>query len=205
LGFRQHYRIAPWSRFVEVHWSDCGQMYVTPVSHDEVCVAFITRAKNLRFEQALSHFPELATRLSGAARSDRLLGSVTASRHLKRLYRDNIVLIGEAAGSVDAITGEGLAVAFQQAVALASALRAGDLTLYEAAHRRIMRLPRTMAALMLTMDRRPLLRRRVFRALTAQPESFARMLAIHTGEISPLEFGLRNTVSLGWRMLAATG
>ena len=43
FGFRRHYRVAPWSDFVEVLWSDCGQMYVTPVADDQVCVALITR------------------------------------------------------------------------------------------------------------------------------------------------------------------
>ena len=60
FGFRRHYRVAAWSDFVEVHWSDCGQMYVTPVAEDQVCVALITRHKELRFDAALANFPQLA-------------------------------------------------------------------------------------------------------------------------------------------------
>jgi flavin-dependent dehydrogenase len=48
-----------------------------------------------------------------------------------------VALVGDASGSVDAITGEGLCLLFQQAVALAAALEAGDLALYQAEHRRI--------------------------------------------------------------------
>src|SRR5215468_2113131 len=31
FGFRQHYRISPWTDFVEVHWGTQCQVYVTPV------------------------------------------------------------------------------------------------------------------------------------------------------------------------------
>jgi mitochondrial fission protein ELM1 len=101
------------------------------------------------------------------------------------------------------VTGEGLSMAFRQAVALAEAMRAGNLPQYEMAHRRIARLPRMMSTLMLAMDKHPGFRRRVFRALTSEPDYFRRLLALHTGAISPLNFGLRETVSLGWHLLAA--
>ncbi len=204
FGFRRHYLIEPGSKFVEVHWSDCGQMYVTPVADDEVCIAFITRSKVVRIDEAISHFPALAPRLRGLPAQERLLGAVTTSQTFRNVRRGNVALIGDAAGSVDAITGEGLAIGFRQAIALANALRADDLSLYEAAHGKIMRLPRGMAALMLSMDGHPRLRKRVFAAFEAQPEIFARTLAIHTGAISPVSFGARNTLLLGWRLLTAT-
>jgi menaquinone-9 beta-reductase len=203
FGFRQHYRVKPWSEFVEVHWGDCGQMYVTPISADEICVAFITSQKSLRLQEALGRFPQLASCVAEAVTEEPPRGAVTASRCLPRVHHQRVALIGEAAGSVDAITGEGLAIAFRQAIALADALVADDLSLYEAAHRRIMGLPRTMAALMLSMDGRPAFRRRLFRAFEAHPEIFARMLAIHTGAVSPVNFGVRNGWSLGWHLLTA--
>lgn len=203
-GFRQHYRLQPWSRFVEVYWADCGQMYVTPTSSDSVCVAFITPQKSVRLREALQHFPSLASRLRSSTPEGDERGAVTASRRLAAVHQENLALVGEAAGSVDAITGEGLAMAFQQAAALAASLVRGDLSRYAAAHRRIMRLPRAMSALMLTMDRHAGFRRRVFGAFEAQPEIFSRMLAIHTGAASPSSFGVANTLSLGWHMLATT-
>ncbi len=205
FGFRQHYRVKPWSEFVEVHWGDCGQMYVTPIAPDEACVAFITSQETLRLPEAIRHFPQLALCLAEAVPEGQSRGAVTASRFFRRVHHKNVALIGEAAGSVDAVTGEGLAVAFRQATALGGALTASDLSLYGAAHRRVMRLPRAMAALMLTMDRHPVLRRRVFSAFEAQPEIFARMLAIHTGDVSPVDFGLGNSLSLGWHLLTAKG
>jgi hypothetical protein len=58
----------------------------------------------------------------------------------------------DASGSVDAITGEGLCLAFQQAIALASALETGNLDAYQAEHRRLLRRSAFMAALMLSLN-----------------------------------------------------
>ena len=202
FGFRRHYRLAPWSPFVEVYWSDAGQMYITPIGREELCVAFITRRSDLRFDEALAYFPEVASRLADAEFT-RVRGAVTATHKLHAVHRNRIALIGEASGSVDAITGEGLTLAFQQAVALANAMKCDDLAQYEFAHRRISRLPHVMSQLMLAMDAHPKFRHRVFRALSAEPSLFARLLAIHTGALSPMQFGVHGALSLGWRLLAA--
>ena len=203
FGFRRHYHIAPWSEFVEVHWSDVGQMYVTPVAGDQVCVALITSRNGLRFDTALPSFPRLADRLDQATILGSTLSATTASRRLRNVTSGSIALIGEAAGSVDAITGEGLSIAFQQAVALAGAMRSVDLTAYDEKHARVTRLPHRMAALMLLMDNRRWLRDRAFRVLAADPDAFGRMLAMHTGTLSPVKFGLGSSVSFGWRLLTA--
>ena len=84
-------------------------------------------------------------------------------------------------GSVDAITGEGMGLAFRQAVALADALVADNLEQYQTAHRRMARRPAFMAQLMLTLDRFPRLRPRVLRTFAAQPVIFERLLAVHVG------------------------
>jgi flavin-dependent dehydrogenase len=109
-------------------------------------------------------------------------------------------LVGDASGSVDAITGEGLCLLFQQAAALADALAAPDLSLYQAAHRRVGRRPELMGDLMLLLDGRRRLRRRALRAMAERPGIFARMLAAHTGSLD-LSGLLSNGLALGWRML----
>lgn len=202
-GFRRHYKVAPWADHVEVHWSNCGQMYVTPVANDEVCIAFITRHPHLSFDEALSTFPALTARLRGVIPERDYLGSLTTTRKFAAVQSRNIALAGEASGSVDAVTGEGLSMAFRQAQALAEAMQAGDLRGYEAAHRRIARVPRLMSSLMLMMDRHPVLRRRALRALSDDPACFERMLAVHTGAVSVSDFGLRSGFKLGWNLLAA--
>lgn len=202
FGFRRHYEVTPWTDSVEVYWSDVGQMYVTPVGPNQVCVLLISRRPDLRFEGALPLFPELAGKL-GAAPFNRTVGGVTAMRRLQCVQRDHIALIGDAAGSVDALTGEGLSLAFRQAIALARAMRLDNLADYEKAHRRLVRLPQLMARLMLRMDRHPRFRRRALRALAAEPHLFARLLAIHIGAMSPSQMGVRGTLTLGWGLLTA--
>jgi menaquinone-9 beta-reductase len=201
FGFRRHYRIAPWSEHMQIWWGERCQLYITPVAAREVCVVLISHDPHLRLDDALPQFPEVARRLESADSASVERGAVTATRNLKAVVRGNIALVGDASGSVDAITGEGLCLLFQQSVALAHAMEAGDLTEYQAEHRRIGRRPRLMADVMLLFDGRERLRTRALAALAADPRLFARMLAMHVGELSP--FGFCSTgVTLGYRMLA---
>jgi len=180
-GFRRHYRLAAWTEFMEIYWVDGCQMYVTPVGGDEACIVLITRDPHMRLDDALPRFPELAWRLGGADVVDSDRGAVTATRRLRQVYRDNVALIGDASGSVDAITGEGMGLAFRQALALADALAANDLEQYQAAHARLARRPARMAQLMLMLDRFPRLRPLVLSAFAAKPVIFERLLAVHVG------------------------
>ena len=189
FGYRRHFRVAPWSDTVDVHWGRDCQVYVTPVGADEVCVAVISRHKQLRLSEALGSFPDLVRRLHGLLPTTPERGSVTECRRLRHVTSGNLALVGDASGSVDAITGEGLALSFKQSLALADALADGDLASYETAHRRIARTPALMASLMLRMDSRAWLRRSVIRALAAQPALFSRLLSVHIGASSPLEVG----------------
>jgi menaquinone-9 beta-reductase len=119
--------VAPWSDFMEIHWGEGCQLYVTPVGGAEVCVVLISRDHRLRLDHVLPRFPLLARRLAAAGARSSERGGVSASRRLERVCRGNVALVGDASGSVDAITGEGLCLLFQQAVALADSLAAGDL------------------------------------------------------------------------------
>ena len=185
IGLRQHYAITPWSRFVEIYWSNHGQAYVTPVSSSEICVAFVARKKIGRPQQALRHFPALERHLVAAKPSGSPRGSITLGRSLHRVVSGNIALIGDASGSVDAITGEGLALGFRQAAALAPALQSNNLAAYQQAHRRIQRPPNLMSQSLLLMDRSPRVRNRTFNIFQRNPWLFERLLQIHIGH-SPL-------------------
>jgi flavin-dependent dehydrogenase len=185
FGFRRHYFASPWNNFVEAYWGSRCQIFVTPVSQEEVCVALLCRDPHRRLDEVLPQFPELQRRLGGAAFSDMERGAVTYSRRLKRVSRDRTALIGDASGSVDAITGEGMGLAFRQAAALADAMVSDDLSAYQAAHRRFARRPTRMASLMLLLDRSPWVCRRVLRAMAFEPAIFGGLLAIHVGGPEP--------------------
>jgi len=202
FAFRRHYRIQPWSDFMELYWGRACQVYVTPVGREEVCVAVISQSPKLRLESALAEFPELRTRLLSALASDSERGAITTSRKLQNVYRDNFALVGDASGGVDAITGEGLCLTFRQAALLADCLAAGDLRPYQAGHRKIAQRPAFMAHMMLTMGRQTSLRARAMRAFESSPHLFAKMLAMHVGAAKPRDYAA-NSLALGWNFLKA--
>jgi len=200
---RRHYRITPWSDFVEIHWGERAQAYVTPLAPDEISVVVIgERSKDAEFADALNTLPELRARLMGAELNGKERGAVTSSRSLKDVQRRNVALLGDASGSVDAITGEGLRLAFRQAFALADAIEAGSLEKYQQEHRELEKRPLLMAKLMVHLGGHRLLRRRVIQSFAKKPELFGKVLAFHVGEGTPAEL-LSTGAALGWQLLAA--
>jgi 2-polyprenyl-6-methoxyphenol hydroxylase-like FAD-dependent oxidoreductase len=201
FGFRTHYRVAPWSEFVEVHWAPGGQLYITPVAPDCVCVVYITRDPRCDRANILARFPEVAARLAGAEVVSQQRGAVTASCKLRRVTTDTVALLGDASGSADAITGEGLAISFRQALALADSIDAGSLEPYRRAHGQIAKLPLAMGELMLTLDRWPALQVRAIRALASTPIFFEDLLHAHMGEKNLASVLLRRGPHFGWNLL----
>ncbi len=198
-AFRRHYKVTPWADFMELHWGPNCQLYITPVGPEEICVALISRDATLRLDRALPFFPEVAARLAGMPHGSAQRGALSVTRKLARVCSENVALIGDASGGVDAITGEGLCLAFYQADALAECLVSGDLKQYQRKHRGLARRPALMASLMLLLEHRRL-RTRVMRAFVSQPRLFAHILATHVGIASPVETAV-NGLALGWKLL----
>jgi flavin-dependent dehydrogenase len=200
---RRHYRVKPWSNYMEIHWAGKAQAYVTPIGEEEVCVVVTadTPAHGL-FETALNQMPTLRGKLFGAPLGSRERGAVTAMRKLRNVQKNNVALLGDASGGVDAITGEGLRLAFRQALSLADAMAANDLTQYQRAHRKLARRPMLMGSLMLWLGRNPRIRVRVLRAMHNNPELFARLLATHAEGGSPAHL-VSAGAQLGLRLLAS--
>ncbi len=201
-AFRRHYRVAPWSDHMEVYWGECCQGYATAVTAEEVCVALASHDSSLRLEAGIRALPGLWERLAGAEAVSPERGALTGNRTLIRVWRGNVALIGDASGTVDAITGEGLGLAFSQAVALARCFESGDLSRYQAEHRQLARRPLWMARLMLTLDQRPWLQHRTLKVFQRRPEVFRRFLEMHVGALPPLH-AMRDGLTLGWGLLTA--
>lgn len=176
FGVRRHYEMAPWSDLVEVHWADSGEAYVTPVGPETVGVAVLSSDRPLDFDRHLSAFPALSRRLENAPVASRDRGAGPFGQKPETVVRDRLVLVGDASGCLDPITGEGMAVACGQAQALVRAVRRGEIERYAADHARLMRTPRVLTALLLTAERRPLVRRATIRALEACPRLFSWMV-----------------------------
>jgi len=202
-GFRRHYRIAPWSSYMELHWGPKSQIYVTPVGPDEVCLAVMSRDSKLRLEDALSDFPELQNHLTSAERVSSEMGAPSMSRSLRSVFRENLALIGDASGSVDAITGEGICVSIKQAHALAASVASGNLGTYQQFHRKLMKRPQQMASLMLILERSGQLQRRTLAGLAQNPAIFRSLLAIHVGAGRFADLWSRQLLGFGGAFLAA--
>jgi flavin-dependent dehydrogenase len=200
VAFRRHYRISPWSEFMQVYWGASCQIYVTPIAADEICVAVASRDPQMRLDKALTMFPDLASRFHGATCSSAERGAISLTRKLRSVHRGRVALVGDASGSVDCITGEGLGLAFRQAEVLAECLAPAELRKYQREHARLSRRPALMSRLLLALDWRSSLRERVMRAFHSEPRLFTRMVAMHVGSLSPLNCAL-NGFALGLRML----
>jgi len=201
-AFRRHFRVAPWTDHIEVYWGKRCQGYTAAVSTDQVCVALASHDPNLRLDDGLRELPDLNAKLRGAEIVSAERGAPTGNRTFARVWRGNVALVGDASGTVDAITGEGLGLAFSQAVALAECLKSGNLARYQIEHRRLMLRPRCMARLLLTLDGRPRLQQRTLQVFRKRPEVFGRLLELHVGALSPLHVAL-DGLTLGWGLLTA--
>ncbi len=122
---------------MEVHWSKVGEVYVTPVADGLVGVAVLT-GRRATFPELLSAFPTLTARIEGNPIT-RVRGAGPLRQRSTHRVRGRVLLVGDAAGYVDALTGEGIAVGIAQARAAVAAIVAGEPGGYERAWRRVTR------------------------------------------------------------------
>lgn len=171
-GLRRHFAIAPWSDFVEVHWAAESEAYVTPVAADLVGVAVLTSCRG-GFEAQLAEFPSLASRLAGAAAVTSARGAGPLRQRVRRRVAGRVLLVGDAAGYVDALTGEGISLSLATAGALVDCVsrdRPGD---YERAWLRLSRAYRWLTNSLLWARRRKLLAPRIVPLAARLPKVFS--------------------------------
>jgi flavin-dependent dehydrogenase len=183
FGVRRHYAVGATSARVEVHFGDRAEAYLTPIGPEETGVALLWEGPARGFDDLLARRfpPSFAARFAGAERTSRDLGAGPFRVRAGSAARGRVALVGDAAGYVDALTGEGLAIGLAEALALGEALAAGDLERYARRSARLRRTPETVTRLTLAMARRPRLRRRVMRAFAAEPALFAAALGALSG------------------------
>ncbi|GAA0444227.1 oxidoreductase [Acrocarpospora corrugata] len=146
-GLRRHYAIKPWTDFVEVHWAPEGEAYVTPVGPDLVGVAVLSSLRR-PYHEHLAEFPALAARLDGCD-STQVRGAGPLRQRATARVAGRVLLVGDAAGYVDAITGEGLSLALRSADALVGCLTEGRQDAYERRWRRLSVKHRALTAALL--------------------------------------------------------
>jgi flavin-dependent dehydrogenase len=175
FGVRRHYEIAPWTDMVEVHWESGVEAYVTPVGPRLVGVAFLFTKKTGGFDELLARFPALEARLRGAPHASETRGAGPLERAARSRFRNGVVLVGDAAGYVDAITGEGLTLAFLAGEVLADELARGrrrSFPAYERAFRRLFFRYEWLTRGLLLFSRHPRVRERALALLARRPRVF---------------------------------
>jgi flavin-dependent dehydrogenase len=169
-GLRRHYQLEPETDLVEVHWCPSSEAYLTPVAHDQIGVAILS-GNRIPFDAQLERFPALARRLSGVAGS-KVLGAGPLRQRTRARVAGRVLLVGDAAGYVDALTGEGITVGLTAARSLVSCLAADRPRDYERLWTRGTRRYRTVTEGLLWTAGRPMLRRRIVRGAAAAPKVF---------------------------------
>lgn len=195
-GLRRHLRRA-WPPRVEVRFAPGVEAYVTPAGRERVGVAFLWNEAALgetaSFEVLLARFPALGESLAGVPFDSEVRGAGPLLQRVSRRVKDRLVLLGDAAGYVDAITGEGLSLAFSAAHQLAEllpeALRrhgvASAFAAYERATERSFRSYARLAQALVWVADRPALRRFAVDRLSDFPGLFTFGLgrAMDRGEV----------------------
>ncbi|MDQ3037046.1 MAG: hypothetical protein M3Y87_31925, partial [Myxococcota bacterium] len=194
FGVRRHYAIAPWSARVEVHWADGCEAYVTPVDHGSVGVAFLY-SPPARFDELLARFPHLRERLGGASPCSEDRGAGPFEQRVRSRAVGRILLIGDAAGYLDPITGEGVALGITTARAAIGCLREGRLGAYDARWRRETRLHLGLTAALLDVTRRRSVHRPLMTLLARAPFLFDAALGVLGGQVDPDVTGPRRVPS----------
>ena len=173
-GIRRHIQIRPWSDNVEVYWSAGAEAYVTPVADDCVGIAVLTSRRG-GFEHHLDAFPGLKDRVRWHPYGpDRAAGPLR--QKVKRRTCGRVFLVGDAAGYVDALTGEGLGIAFSAAELLVDCIVEDRPADYDHQWRRMSRRYRVLTAAVLHASAIPAVRSRIVPAASRLPMVFSRLV-----------------------------
>ncbi|MGW0162071.1 NAD(P)/FAD-dependent oxidoreductase [Mycobacterium sp. NPDC003323] len=173
-GIRRHIQTAPWSDCVEVYWGRDTEAYVTPVSNDCVGVAILKTTKG-GFDQHLQQFPTLMDRFHGLPHGpDRAAGPLR--QRVRHRAAGRVLLVGDAAGYVDALTGEGMGLAFGAADLLVDCIVSDRTDDYDRRWRALTRRYRVLTAALLHATAIGPVRTAITPASAALPGMFSRVV-----------------------------
>jgi flavin-dependent dehydrogenase len=158
-GTRQHFAVAPWTDLVEVHWAPRSEAYVTPVGPDLVGVAVLSSVQ-APFAEQLAAFPALRDRLPEEGVTS-VRGAGPLRQRTSARVAGRVLLVGDAAGYVDALTGEGIAVSLACARALVDCVATDDPGAYERRWLAASRRSRMITSSLLWARHHPPLARRI--------------------------------------------
>ena len=200
VGARRHYRLAgrsapPW---VDIFLGPSREFYVTPLPTGEVLVALLAEAHAVQppleplFDRWRQEPPALRALLDGAEPVSPLLVTPLAAT-ARRGHAPGVVLLGDAAGFIDPITGGGMAQALVTSERLAQFIvsRGAEqadawLPQFEREREALLHDYRRLTRGVLALARRPLLARAALAGLSWTPPLFSHLVGVSAGTRSLL-------------------
>lgn len=199
--------------FVEVFLGQGYELYTTPVSPTRTNVALLTDEAYLKgslqgrleegLQEALAESSGRGPALAEAERVGKVRTIGPLAHQALRAHAEGVILVGDAAGALDPITGEGLSIGLATSAIAAEVLReafanndfsARRLARWTRRRRQAIRGLEAFTRAILFLSERPELAGRAIRNLAEAPETFSRLLGVAAGgSLSSLRFrdGLR--------------
>jgi flavin-dependent dehydrogenase len=213
-ALRGHFSIAAGSVLperVEVDVHGGFELYVTPVGRREIGIAALMERRILadgrgtpaeRLAALIAASPALRSRILATQPVGEVMACGPLRVRARAVHRGPALLVGDAAGYVDAITGEGMSLALRSApmaaAAIADVLRVGRplmavMAEYERARAALLRDHVLLTLGLVHLARWPRLARRTIARLARDPGLFTRLLQVNDGRRSlfsllPLDF-----------------
>ncbi len=208
FGARAHFDVGEDLDFVEVHVVPDGELYVTPVGQGRINVAVLcgretTRSFDKDLRAGFLRLVRSSERVGSLVGDAEMLTKPTLCGPLRQRARssvtDGAVLVGDAAGFVDAISGEGMSLTLKTAAIAAEVLSRGlrsgglsarDLRPYHVRRGRTSRDLMRLTEIILWGIRHERLAHRVVSNLAEDPALFTRILAVSAGHASLMSVGV---------------
>lgn len=180
FGLVRHHRGVPAPTHVSVHWTALGEVYVTPLAGDEVGVAVLT-SPGTAHDDVLALVPEVRDLVDDGDTSSSTRGAGPLWQVPHRRSRGRVMLVGDAAGYLDALTGEGISVGLAQAQAAVAAVVADDATGYARTWWRASALPFALTGGLAVATRSAAVRSRLVPLASRVPPVFGAAVALAGG------------------------
>ena len=209
FALRTYYpRLCECRSIVEVHFSSIGEAYVAPLGKSRALITLLlfmppllqTRKLSDLYFESLKHFPQLEPRLVDPYPSEPVKASGPLASSVSRCHGHRLLLVGDAGGAVDPVTGQGMTLALKDAQLAcevlerrlaADRLSEEELRVYTERRSGYFAPSYELAEFLLLTFRHPFLARRVLRSLSSKGALARKALELATDLPSP--------ASLDWR------
>lgn len=193
VGICTHFRCAPGkaqSGWVDVYLGQGYELYATPLPSDELALSGLASVDALdgRLEDQFRRWwkaqPHLAEKLDGAEQVSGMLATSPVSGRASRRFLPGFLLLGDAAGFTDPLTGGGMTQALLTAELLAQHAarrpRAGDdwLAEFDREREALLRDQRRATALLLWLAENPAFLGIALEGLRRLPRLFSHFLGV---------------------------